>query len=139
MDASSRHLAFHGAIVLLVGLLCGAPYGRAINRNAAAHIVHAWRVAHASLPAAAILMFAIVPLLSAFAVGAGVKWFIAGTLIASSYAFCVSLPLSAVVGHRGLSSAGPAAAKVVYVGNVVGAALALAATLGLIYAGYVSL
>jgi hypothetical protein len=49
MDISARHLAFHGTVVLLFGLLCGGPYARAINHNAPAHIIHSWRVAHASL------------------------------------------------------------------------------------------
>jgi hypothetical protein len=139
MEASARHLAFHGAIVLLVGLLCGGPYARAVNRNAASHIVHSWRVAHASLPAGALLMFAIAALLSSFTVVGQVKWFIALALIVSSYAFCFSLPLAAVVGHRGLSAEGPPMAKLVFAGNMVGAWASVAATLALIYAGFASL
>jgi hypothetical protein len=139
MEPSARHLAFHGAVVLLVGLLCGGPYARAINRNAAPHIVHAWRVAHASLPGGALLMFAIAALLSSFAVASQVKWFIALALIVSSYAFCFSLPLAATVGHRGLSTQGPPVARLVFAGNIVGAWAAVAATLALIYAGFASL
>lgn len=139
METSARHLAFHGSIVLLIGLLCGGLYARAINRNAAPHIVHSWRVAHASLPAGALIMFAIAALLSAFAVGVQVKWFIAATLIVSSYAFCFSLPLAAVVGYRGLSAQGPFAAKLVFAGNIVGAWTSVAATLALIYAAFASL
>jgi hypothetical protein len=139
MEPSARHLAFHGAVVLLVGLLCGGPYARAINRNAAPHIVHAWRVAHASLPGGALLMFAVAALLSAFAVVSQVKWFISRALIVSSYAFCFSLPLAAAVGHRGLSTQGPPLAKLVFAGNMVGAWASVAATLALIYAGFASL
>ena len=120
-------------------MLCGAPYGRAINRNAAAHVIHAWRVAHASLPMAAMLMLAVSAVLSAFAVGVQVKWFISVALIASSYAFSFSLPLAAMVGHRGLSSQGPAAAKLVFAGNMLGAWTAVLASLALVYAGYASL
>lgn len=139
MDPSARHLSLHAAIVLLIGLACGAPYGRAINRDAPAHTVHAWRVAHASLPIGATLMFAVAALLSSFAVAAAVKWGIAIALIVSSYAFCFSLPLSALVGHRGLSSAGPLSAKLVYAGNLLGAWASMVAALGLVYAGYASL
>jgi len=139
MEASARHLVFHGAIVLLVGLLCGGPYARAINRKAPAHIVQSWRVAHSSLPIGAILMFAVAALLSSWAVSDGVKWAISVALIVSSYAFCVSLPLAAVVGHRGLTSEGPFSAKVVFVGNVAGAWLSGAACLAIIYASFVSL
>jgi hypothetical protein len=136
---SARHLAFHGTIVLLIGLLCGGPYARAINRNAASHIVHSWRVAHASLPIGAMLMFAIAALLPSFTVMAQVKWFISAALIVSSYAFCLSLPLAAMVGHRGLSAQGPASAKLVFAGNMVGAWASVLATLALVYAGFVSL
>lgn len=139
MDASARHLAFHGAIVLLVGLLCGGPYARAINRGAPPHIIQSWRVAHASLPMGAILMFTVAALLSSFAVPGTVKWGIALALIVSSYAFCVSLPLAALVGHRGLSAGGPPAAKLVYAGNVIGAWLSVAASVALVYAAFVSL
>jgi hypothetical protein len=139
MDPSARHLAFHGSIVLLFGLLCGVPYGRAINRNAPAHVIHSWRIAHASLPMGAILMFAVAALLSSFAVAAQVKWFIAITLIVSVYAFCFSLPLAAIAGHRGLSSRGPLTAKVIFFGNMLGSIASLAASLALVYAGYESL
>ena|SRR5688500_6740266 len=139
MEPSARHLALHGAIVLLIGLACGSPYGRAINRNAPTHIVQSWRVAHASLPMAGILMLAVAALLSHFSVEGYVRWLIASTLIASSYAFCVSLPLAAVVGHRGLTSEGPFAAKFVYAGNIAGAGLSAVAMFALIYAAFVSL
>ena len=58
MHPAARHLVFHGAIVLLFGLLLGAPYAKAIKREAAAHVVNSWRVAHLSLPIGATLMLA---------------------------------------------------------------------------------
>ncbi|EYC51839.1 hypothetical protein AZ34_12715 [Hylemonella gracilis str. Niagara R] len=139
MDASARYLVFHGAMVLLFGLLLGGPYGRAINRKAAEHVIHAWRVAHASLPVGALLMLVIGALLSSTPAPDAIKWFVAASLIVSSYAFCVSLPLSAVVGHRGLASEGPFSAKVVYAGNVLGALTALAGSCGFVYAAFLAL
>jgi hypothetical protein len=139
MDTYSRQLVFHGAIVLLIGLLCGAPYGRAVNRNAPEHIVHSWRVAHASIPLGAALMFGVAVVLSHLGGSALVKWVIALSLIVSSYAFCFSLPLAAVVGHRGLSARGPISAMLVYTGNVVGAVSSLVAAAVFISAAYVSL
>jgi hypothetical protein len=139
MLSSARHLVFHGAVVLVIGLLCGAPYGRAINRNAPAHVVNSWRVAHASLPMGALIMLAIGPILSTLAVSDAIKWVVAISLIVSSYAFCFSLPLAAIVGHRGLSSDGPVAAKLVYIGNILGAAASFLAVLTFLYAAFVSL
>lgn len=124
---------------LLIGLLCGAPYGRAIHRNAPAHTVHSWGVAHASLPMGAIPMFAAAALLSSFAVAAQVQWCMAVALTVSGYAFCVSPPLAARSGDRGLSSRGPLTAKLVFAGNALGAIAPLAASSPLVYAADVSL
>ncbi len=134
MSSAARYLIFHGAIVLMVGLLCGIPYGKAINRKRPEPMVHSWRIAHQALPIGAILMIAVAAVLSSFAVTALIKWVIAVALIVSSYGFCFSLPLAAVVGHRGLSARGPAAAKWVYLGNIVGAMFSLVAAFALLYA-----
>lgn len=139
MDAVAKHLLFHSSIVLIVGLLTGAPYARAIKREAPAHIIHSWRVAHDSLPIGAILMMAVASVMSHFAVSAGVKLMLAISLIASSYAFCFALVLAPLAGHRGLSSSGPLSAKLVYFGNVAGAALSLVAAALFVYASYQSL
>ncbi|OOG37203.1 hypothetical protein [Polaromonas sp. A23] len=139
MNTPARHLIFHGTIVLLFGLLCGGPYASAIKRQAAAHIVHSWRVAHASLPMGATVMLAVGALLSHLAGGAALHWFIAVSLIVSSYAFCFSLPLAALAGHRGLSSGGPLSARLVFAGNLLGAWASGLAAAALVYAAYVSL
>jgi len=139
MEPVARHLIFHAAIVLIIGLLCGMPYGRAINRKASEPIVHAWRVAHLALPIGAILMLAIAAVLTPLAVADLVKWIIALSLIVSSYSFCFSLVLAPLVGHRGLSSKGPFAAKLVYLGNMLGAGSSMVAAVVLLYAAYVSL
>jgi hypothetical protein len=139
MHASSRHLMFHAAIVLIFGLLLGAPYARAIKSKAAAHIVNSWRVAHLSLPIGATLMFAVAALLPWFTVPAPISWVIAIALIISSYGFCVSTPLAALTGQRGLSSESVGLGKLVYLGNMVGALASLVAAVALLYATFMSL
>lgn len=139
MEASARYLVFHGTIILLVGLLCGAPYGRAINERAAAHIVHSWRVAHQSLAMGAILMFAVATLLTSFTVVVQIKQLIAILLIVSGYSFGVALPLAAVVGERGLSHRGSFKAKAVFTGNTLGAVTSMLASIALAYAAFESL
>ena len=139
MDSFSRHLIFHGAVVLLFGLLLGAPYARAIKRGAAAHSVNSWRVAHLSLPTGAVLMFAVAAVLPSFAVAIQVKWMIALALIVSSYGFCVSTPLAAITGQRGLSSGGTGLGRLVYAGNMVGAWGSVIAAVVFLYAAFVSL
>jgi uncharacterized membrane protein YgdD (TMEM256/DUF423 family) len=134
MHTSARHLIFHGSIVLLFGILLGAPYARALNRSAPAHIVNSWRVAHQSLPIAATLMLAVAAVLPSFTSSSAVSWFIVGTLVSSSYAFCVSMPLAAMTGHRGLTGDGKGLQKLVLYGNILGAWLSVAACLALVFA-----
>ena len=139
MAGPARHMIFHASLMLLVGLLCGAPYGRAINRGAKPSTVAAWRVAHASLPMGAMLMIAVAAVQGSFKSSSAVAWTMTYAYVVSGYAFCISLPLAAVVGHRGLSSGGPASAKAVYVGNLVGAWGSMIGTLLLVYAAFISL
>jgi hypothetical protein len=127
------------AIVFLIGLLAGIPYGRAITRNRDERFVHGWRVAHASLCMGATTMFAVAALLSQFAVAGWVKWLIAGANITSGYGFAVALPLGAWIGHRGLTAAGPGWNRAVFAGNAVGVWASLVAAVGLLYAAAVSL
>ena len=139
MESVARHLVFHASIVLVFGLLLGSPYGSAINQKKPAHVVNSWRVAHASLSIAAGLMLAVAAVLSSLQVSQFVKWLIAGNLIVSSYAFCVSLPLAAITEHRGLTKDGKGLQKLVYLGNVVGAVTSLISALALLYAAFVSI
>lgn len=139
MPSSARHLVLHAAIVLLFGLLLGGPYARAINRGAAANIIHSWRVAHLSLPLGAILMLAIAPLLGTFAVPPAVQWTIAVALIVSAYGFCVSTPLAAITGERGLVRGASGAAAWVYAGNMLGVAGSVVSAVLLVYAAACSL
>ena len=139
MNASAHHLMFHGSIVLLYGLLCGAPYARAINRSAPAHVVHSWRGAHASLPMGATLMLVVAALLPVLPDIVALQWTIALALIVSSYAFVVALTLAPVLGHRGLSSQGPVAAKLVFAGNLLGAWASIVAAVALVLASYLAL
>ncbi|SMC25049.1 hypothetical protein SAMN02745857_02045 [Andreprevotia lacus DSM 23236] len=132
MTPATHQLALHGAVVLLIGLLCGAPYARAIKRGAPAAIQHAWRVAHASLPIGATLMFAVAALLPQLQVTAWLQWAIVLSLIVSGYAFCAALPLGAATGHRGLGNGRPLLARLVYAGNLLGAVTSLLASVLLI-------
>jgi hypothetical protein len=84
-------------------------------------------------------MLAVAALLSGLVVSSTVKWLISAALIISSYAFCLSLPLAAVVGHRGLSAGGPTSAKIVFAANMLGAWASVAATVVFVYAAYMSL
>ncbi len=135
----TKQLILHGGIVLLAGLLSGAGFGSAVVRGKPEETVRAWRVAHSGLVMGGVLLLALAPVvpllrLSALTL-AGLVW----AFVASSYAFVVALPLGARYGHRGLTSAPPFLNRVVYAGNIIGAAGSLLGTLILVWGAYAAL
>ena len=139
MDEPARYILFNGVIVLLLGLIAGIPYGRSILKNESEERITAWRVAHSSITIGSILMFALSSLLSNLAANSLVIWLIAVLFIVSGYAFSLALYVGPIVGHRGLSSRGPVSAKVVYLGNSIGALTSLAGATVLLYAAWITL
>ena len=135
----TKQLVFHGSTILLVGFLCGAPYGRAIVRGKGEAAVHAWRVAHLSLPIGAILLFSLAAVVPQLQLSASVAAVMVWAFVVSGYAFTVSLPLAAHFGHRGLTSEPPFLDRVVYVGNMLGAVSSLVGAVLLVWGAYAAL
>ncbi len=139
MEEPARHLLFHGVIILLLGLLAGISYGRAMLKKEPDSLIFAWRVAHSALSMGAILMVALVPILTLLNVDLKIKWSIIVLFIVSGYAFSFALYLGPHVGHRGLSYTGPSLAKTVYLGNSIGAVTSLLGTFILLFAAWETL
>ena len=139
MHSPAHQLVLHGSIVLLFGLLLGAPYAKAIKRGAPSNIVNSWRVAHLSLPIGATLMLTVAALLPSMTVPTMLAWVITIAFIVSAYGFCVSTPLAALTGERGLSSGGAGAGRFVYFGNWVGAVASIIGAAALVVAAFLSL
>ena len=120
MDGLSSQMIFHGSVILVAGLLCGAPMGSAIKKERGDDVVRAWRVAHSGLLLGAVLLFAIALILPSISVGSTYDAVLAWSFILSAYGFLVALPFGATIGNRGLQpSAGRG--QIVYFGNLVGA------------------
>lgn len=135
----SKQLILHGSIILLLGLLCGWPYARSLIRGKSEVSSNAWRVAHLSLPIAALLLFALAAVLPQFRISVVTRAWMAWLFIVSSYAFTVALTLGASCGFRGLTFEPPLINRVVYAGNMLGAALSLIGSILLVWGAYVSL
>ena len=135
----SKQLILHGSIILLLGLLCGWPYARALIRGKSEVSTNAWRVAHLSLPIAAILLFAMAAVLPQLRISSATRAWMAWLFIVSSYAFTVALTLGACYGFRGLTFDPPLINRAVYAGNMLGAALSLIGSILLVWGAYVSL
>jgi hypothetical protein len=139
MDTPARYLLFHGSIVLLIGLLCGMPYGIAITRKQGDEVIRAWKLAHGALSLGGTTMIAMAAIVSSLQVAEMIQWLLSIALIASGYGFCFALTLEPFVGDRGLSWTGIWSNKVVFVGNLIGALSSLIGSIVLVYASYVSL
>lgn len=139
MEESARYLMFNAIIILLIGLLAGIPYGKSIIKNTNERLIEAWRVAHAALPIGATLMLTLSASFSTLEVSLNLKWTISVLFIISGYSFAFALLLGPIVGHRGLSPKGTIYAKLVYLGNMIGAATSLIGTLALLYAAWLNL
>jgi hypothetical protein len=139
METPARHLLFHGGVVLLIGLLAGFPFGKAIAGKRSDDTIRAWRVAHSALSMGATTMIAVAIVLSGLAGGSMVKWITSVAYIVCGYGFSVALITGPIVGQRGITPAGPAANRVVFWGNLIGVVGSLIGTLGFLLAAAMSL
>jgi len=139
MASPAHFLLFNGSIVLLIGLLCGAPYGAAIVQKKSDELIRAWRLAHGALSLGATTMIAMAAAFSLLSIEQTFLWTIAISYIISGYGFCFALILEPFTGDRGLSWSGTGLNKLVYFGNVVGAVSSLVGTIVLVYASFKSL
>ena len=135
----AKQLIFHGAVILLAGLLCGAPLGSAVVRRKSEETVRAWRVAHSSLVMGGVLLLALGGVISHLHLNAFALTLLVWAFVASSYVFAVALPTAAYCGHRGLSSTPPLMNRVLYFGNIVGAAGMLLGAIVLLWGSYAAL
>jgi hypothetical protein len=135
----AKQLILHGGVILLVGLLCGAPLGSAVVRAKSEATVRAWRVAHSSLVAGGALLLVLASVVTQLQLSTQALALLVWAFVASSYSFAVVLPLGAQYGQRGLTSAPPFLNRVIYVGNMVGAGGLLLGTLILIWGAYAAL
>ena len=132
----TKLLILHGGIILLIGLLCGAPLGSAVVRRKSEETVRAWRVAHSSLVMGGVLLLAVAGVISHLKLGAFGLALLVWAFVVSSYGFALVLPLAAHYGHRGLISEPPLLNRVLYFGNVLGAAGLLLGTIVLLWGAY---
>lgn len=128
LTKAALHLCMHGLVVLLIGLLCGIPYGTAI-KSKKDEPIRAWKLAHSSLCMGATTIISISSILSQLEMTSSTRWTVVIAWSLCGYGFSFSLPLAAATGVRGLSLCGPLSNKCVYIGNVFGAIGSLVGTL----------
>jgi hypothetical protein len=136
---SSQLLLLNGFIILLLGLLCGVPLGRAVNRNKGEEIIRAWRVAHSSIVNGGVMLLVISVVLPSVELSAGWRLGVSVLLSVAFYAFCYALIFGAWKGHRGLAKETTMSANIIYYANMFGAALTIFAVSVLIYGASIAM
>ena len=114
------HVILHGAIVLLVGLLCGIPFG-SVAARAGDDAARAWRVAHAGGAMLGVMLIAIAAVLPQLRLTDLVASLLAWSLVIGAYSFTLGVILAALTGARGLEPGGSATNVVVFLAYLVGA------------------
>ena len=132
----TKQLILHGAVVLLIGLLCGAPLGSAVVHGKSEETVRGWRVAHSSLVMGGIFLLAVAGIADRLSLGTLGQHMLVWPLVISSYGFAVVLPMAAHYGHRGLAPAQPFLNRAIYVGNMLGAGGLIIGTVVLLWGAY---
>lgn len=99
-------LSFHGALVLLIGMIFGIPYALAIVGTWGEETVRAWRVAHTGVAAVGVTLIAVAGILSHLALRERLASLLVWSLLVSGYGFAIGLVLVAAAGVRGLQASG---------------------------------
>jgi hypothetical protein len=134
MKRAQLRILLHGLVVLLVGLLCGLPYGRAITHDWGEEAVRAWRVAHFGLVVGGIWLMVVAAVSNLLLLTARSSALLVYSVVISAYGFTVALVVAAIGGVRGLELAGPALNVIAFLANSV-AALASLVSLGVMLFG----
>lgn len=125
MLRAQRHILLHGLIVLLVGLLSGVPYGRAITHGWGDEAIRGWRVAHFSLVVGGIWLMVVAAVSHLLVLSPRGIAVLVYSVVTSGYAFTVAVIVGASGGVRGLEAAGPMLNVVAFGGNMLASVASL--------------
>ena len=123
-DTDRPRLIFHGAVVLLIGLLCGLPtVVESINESG-----RFWHTAHEALIMMGIWMLASSSVLPALVLERREKTALIASLLVMGYGFTVALVIGGSVGANAFEPGGTPATFTAFVAAVVGIGGAFVAT-----------
>lgn len=131
VDTLALHLALHGAIVLLLGLIGGLYFARAIRRGRGEV---AWRVVHAGGCLAGALLLALAWPIRLVGGPEVLRLALAGTLILATYLLVLGMFIAAGTAERGIPGGGSRLNRLVALLYQLGSAMALLAS-GLLVLG----
>lgn len=120
IEHRQAQMLFHGAIVMLMGLLFGLAFGFALTGGWAEEAVQAWRVAHVGMVVVGLLLLAIGAALRHLVLGGREASWLVWSLVTSAYAFTLAVLLRGAAGVKGFQPTGPILNWVAFLSNMVG-------------------
>ena len=126
MDSTLRSkMIFHGALVILLGLLAGFPFALVLTGDLAGSD-RAWRMAHLEGVLNGLLVIAVAAVGGAVRLAPRLQAVMATLFLLTAWGNLVASVIAALAGVRGLEPGGPAANLVVYVIFMVAVVAAIA-------------
>ena len=135
-ERMQKHAIFHGAVVLLIGNLCGIPYGDAIGRSLAEDVIRAWRVAHTGGVTGGLSLVALGAVLHRLSLSETFLKVLVWSLVVGTYCITLGFLTAAVAGVRGINPEGPLLNSMVHVAYVAGALGVLAGSVLFVYSAF---
>lgn len=113
-------LTFNGLVVLLLGLIAGAPYGAALVGNWGEEAARAWKLAHAEGVLNGIMVLALAGCAHWLTLGRSAERVVVWGAVLAAYGNVIGATLGALTGQRGLAPQGPAANWLVFLAFMFG-------------------
>jgi hypothetical protein len=113
-NVASLTIVFHGAVVLITGLVAGLLAITDIPGTA-----QSWRAVHSALLMAAVWLIATAAVFPSLVLDAGSAMALRRSLVATAYAFTTTLVVQAASGVRGLEPGNSLPELVAFCGNVL--------------------
>jgi hypothetical protein len=117
---SATMLTFHGLLVLLIGLLAGAPYGAAVVGAWGSEVERAWKLAHLEGLQNGILLLVLAGCSPWIALASRSERIVVWGAVVAAYGNALGGLLGALLGHRGLAPEGPLGNWVVFAAFMFG-------------------
>jgi len=135
-ERRQMYAIFHGAVVLLIGNLCGIVYADAIGRSLAEDVIRAWRVAHTGGVTAGLALVAVGAVLHRLTAGEAFRKVLVWSLVAGTYSITLGFLIAAIAGVRGITPGGPLLNSIVQVAYLVGGVSVLIGSIVFVYSAF---
>lgn len=135
-ERMQMHAIFHGAVVLLIGNLCGIPYGDAIGRTLSEDVIRAWRVAHTGGVTGGLSLVVLGAALHRLDLGGLSLRLVVWSFVSGTYGITLGFLIAAVAGVRGINPGGPVLNSVLHVAYLAGAVGVLVGSAVFVYGAF---